>query len=212
MEYPSVIRHERLADGVVHLLSLTTVTISSVSLMISAALHSSVGLLIACAIYSFSVLASFISSASYHLLPHHNWRKFLRRLDHTAIYALIAGTFTPLLVHVHSTWGYIVLAAVWALAIPAMIYKLVGNEIEPWWSLASYLVLGWIAVLALPELHARLPFYALMAMVAGGLIYTFGTFFYAKKMQAYRYAIWHSFVFLGTISFFISIWITVFWT
>jgi len=142
MNYPSVARTERFADGAVHVLGLSTVTISCLYLMISAAMNVSVGLALACMIYCTSLMTSFVSSASYHLLPAHNWREFLQRLDHTAIYALIAGTFTPLLVHINSTWGYIVLGAVWTLAIPAMIYKMIGEEIEPRWSLAHNLHIG----------------------------------------------------------------------
>lgn len=210
MEYPSTVKNERIADGAVHMLGLTAVTLSCVSLMVGASMQFSFGLTIACAIYCISVMASFTTSASYHLLPWHEWRRTLRRLDHTAIYALIAGTFTPLLVYIGSTWAYLVLAAVWILAVPAMIYKLVGNKIEPRWSLASYLGLGWMGLFAAPEFAAHLSTAAVIAIFKGGFWYTFGTIFYARKKQVYRYAIWHTFVLLGTASFFFAVWITVF--
>jgi len=211
MEYPSIIRQERFADSIVHFLGIVTVSVSSICLMVGTALHSSIGLIVACTVYSLSLMASFISSASYHLLPTSEWRDFLRRLDHIAIYGLIAGTFTPLLVRVDSTWGYYVLAAVWLFAILAMVYKIVGKEVEPKWSLASYLALGWMAVIVFPDLITRLPSFAVATLVTGGLFYTCGTYFYVKEVQPYRNAIWHSFVFIGTIFCFGSIWITVFW-
>jgi len=210
MEYPSVIRHERMADGVVHMIGLVTITVSSIALMTGAALYSTIGMLIACTVYCISLMTCFYASAGYHLLPYPDWRRFLQRLDHTAIYGLIAGTATPLLVHVNSTWGYVVLAAIWALAVPAMIYKLVGKKLNTRWSLASYLILGWMLILAFPELNIHLPFHALAAILVGGILYTSGTFFYARDIQPYRYAIWHTFVFLGTVSLFSAIWITVF--
>lgn len=209
MNYPSLAKHERFADGAVHVLGLSTITISSLYLTISATMHVSIGVAIACIIYCTSLMASFTSSASYHLLPAHGWREFLQRLDHAAIYALIAGTFTPLLVHINSTWGYVVLAAVWGLAIPAMIYKLIGSEIEPRWSLASYLALGWLGLLAAPEFFYKLPALAVYAVISGGIIYTLGTLFYTRDTLAYRNAIWHTFVLLGSFCFFFAIWITV---
>jgi hemolysin III len=210
MNYPTVCKTERFADGAVHVLGLFTVTISSFYLVISAAMNVSLGLAIACIIYCTSLMASFVSSASYHLLPIHHWREFLQRLDHTAIYALIAGTFTPLLVHINSTWGYVVLGAVWILAIPAMIYKMIGEEVEPSWSLASYLAIGWMGLLAVPEFVTKLPVLAVYAVISGGIIYTLGTLFYARDSLKYRNAIWHSFVLLGSFCFFFAIWITIF--
>lgn len=210
MEYPTACRTERFADGAVHVFGLSTITISTLYLMVGAAMHVSLGVVIACLIYSTSLMASFASSASYHLLPAHGWREFLQRLDHAAIYALIAGTFTPLLVHINSTWGYLVLGAVWILAIPAMLYKMLGEEIEPRWSLASYLALGWLGLLAMPEFVTKLPSLAVYAVISGGIIYTLGTLFYAKDDLKYRNAIWHTFVLLGSFCFFLAIWITIF--
>lgn len=210
MQYPSEVKSERIADGTVHFLGLAIVCVSCTSLMVGAAMKFHLGLTFACAIYCTSVLASFTTSASYHLLPWHEWRRTLRRFDHSAIYGLIAGTFTPLLVYIGSTWAFCVLAAVWVLAIPAMIYKIIGETIEPRWSLASYLGLGWMGLLAAPEFYTHLQQEAVFAMFTGGLLYTFGTIFYARKEQIYRYAIWHSFVLKGTIAFFYAIWITMF--
>ena len=210
MNYPSLSKSERVADGAVHALGLLTVGISSTYMMVGAAMQVSLGLALACIIYCMSLIASFVSSAGYHLLPAHNWRDFLQRLDHTAIYALIAGTFTPLLVHINTTWGYVVLGLVWTLAVPAMIYKMTSDVIEPRWSLASYLALGWMGLLAVPEFIDKLPQTAVIAIVSGGLLYTFGTVFYAKESLAYRNAIWHTFVLSGSFSFFFAIWITIF--
>jgi len=210
MNYPSLSRNERYADGAVHALGLSSVTISSFFLMIGAATQASISVAIACIIYCASLMTSFVTSAGYHLLPAHGWREFLQRLDHTAIYALIAGTFTPLLVHINSTWGNVVLAMVWLLAIPAMIYKMVGKDIEPRWSLSSYLALGWMGLLAAPEFYDKLPVLAVYGIGVGGLLYTFGTLFYANDNLPYRNAIWHTFVLAGSFCFFYAIWITVF--
>ena len=208
--YPSELPNERIADGVIHFISLGAVLVAGVSLIAKTAIVSSIGLVIACAIYCTGLFSSFIFSAFYHLFPRHDWRLFLRRLDHLAIYALIAGTFTPLLVHVGTSWAYFVLAAIWSLALPAMAFKLISNNIEPKWSLASYLGLGWMGLLAVPEFGNHLSTAATVSILIGGLTYTSGTYFYAKKEQAYRQAIWHVFVLTGTGFMYYAIWTTVF--
>ena len=210
MMYPSECRRERFADTAVHLVSLLGVVAGSVLLMVNAATHRDWAVIAACTIYCLTMLFSFGVSAGYHLLPWHYWRRAWRRADHAAIYALIAGTFTPLLVLLGGFWCLTVLAVVWLLAIPAMVYKLVAPKLEPRWSLASYLAIGWIGLLALPEMGAKLPTPALVAIIAGGLVYTFGTIFYAREIQAYRYAIWHGFVLGGTSLFYSAIWMSTF--
>ncbi|MCB1386356.1 MAG: hemolysin III family protein [Nitratireductor sp.] len=209
MTYPSTTRRERFADTAVHAVSLLLVLAGCVVLMIEAASLAWLPM-IACALYCLTLLVSFTVSAGYHLLPWHSWRPLFQRIDHAAIYALIAGTFTPLLVQIGSLWSLAVLGGVWLLSIPGVIYKLVARELEPRWSLFSYLGIGWFGLLALPEFGNRLPTTALVAIVIGGLTYTFGTIFYARKVQAYRYAIWHGFVLGGTALFYSAIWMSAF--
>lgn len=208
--YPSEIARERIADGVVHISSLAAVLTGCAALVIYAVAAFDAPLIIACSIYAACMIASFTASASYHLLPQHHWRSGLRRFDHAAIYALIAGTFTPLLVHIGTTLVYIVLGAVWLLAIPAMLYKVLGENIAPRWSLASYIGLGWMGTIALPDFSSTLPMSAVIAIIAGGFFYSFGTIFYGRKSQAFRYAVWHMFVLLGTAAFFLAIWLALF--
>lgn len=208
--YPSETTRERVADGVIHISGLCAVLIGCAALVIYAVAKFDAPLIAACSIYAICMIASFAASASYHLLPQHHWRSGLRRFDHAAIYALIAGTFTPLLVYIGTTLLYFVLGAVWLLAIPAILYKVFGENIEPRWSLASYIGLGWIGTVALPDFSSTLPLSALVAIIAGGFFYSFGTIFYGRKAQAYRYAVWHMFVLLGTAAFFIAIWLALF--
>ena len=210
MMYPSAVERERYADLAVHAISLVGVVAGAILLMVNAVTSLNWAVIAACAIYCLTMLASFGISAGYHLLPWHYWRPAWRRADHAAIYALIAGTFTPLLVQVGSVWGFVVLGGVWLLSVPAILYKLFARELEPRWSLASYLGIGWFGLLALPEVGPVLPMPAVVAMIAGGLVYSFGTIFYARKIQAYRYAIWHGFVLGGTTLFYSAIWMSAF--
>ncbi len=208
--FPSPLIQERYADGAVHAIGLAATIIGCLTLILYASARFDTPMVVACSIYALCMTASFTTSASYHMLPQHHWRSGLRRLDHAAIYALIAGTFTPLLIFVDTITAYFVLAAVWILSVPAMLFKILGEQIEPRWSLASYLGLGWIGIVALPDFSSILPLSALVAIFAGGFFYSFGTIFYRRKEQRFRYSIWHSFVLLGTSSFFAAIWISLF--
>lgn len=210
MHYPSQCSRERTADTVVHVLGVTGSAVVGILLVTFAAIRLDIGTTVACALYALTMLASFVASAFYHVHPRHEWRLFLRRLDHAAIYALIAGTFTPLLVLIGTLGSFVILAAVWLLAVPAMVFKLVAREINPRWSIVSYLGLGWMGALAYPEMSSALPGAASVSIVAGGLVYTAGTFFYGRKHQPYRYAIWHGFVLAGTGVFFFAICLALF--
>lgn len=210
MHYPSTVKQERHADAVVHFMGITGSVIAGSLLITFAAIHLDLGLALACALYVATMLFSFGASAGYHILPHHHWRPMLRRLDHAAIYALIAGTFTPLLVFIGSNWSWFILIAVWGLAIPAMLFKVFAQDIEPRWSLYSYLGLGWLGAFAFPDFSASLPTSATLAAIAGGIIYTCGTYFYARNEQAFRNAVWHLFVLAGTGAFFAAVWLTAF--
>lgn len=207
--YPSVIKSERIADGIVHAIGLVAIATGGLMLLGNILPGTPAPLVTAVAIYLFCVIASFAASLAYHLLPHHHWRQGLRRIDHAAIYAFIAGTFTPLLIFIGTDYSRYILIAVWALAIPALAYKIFGSQIAPRWSLVSYLALGWMGLLALPDFIEYLPRPALIAIVCGGLFYSVGTIFYARKQLAYRYAIWHSFGLMGGASFFTAIWFSL---
>ncbi len=208
--YPSATPKERRADGAVHFLGMAGVLIGGGTFMALAVMRLEPLLVLACAVYALTLLISFSASACYHMLPWHGGRAGLRRLDHAAIYGLIAGTFTPLLVHVDSLWSYVVLGATWAFALPAMFYKIFGASVDTRWSVLSYLGLGWMGLLALPQLRLHLPTEAIVALVAGGLIYSSGTLFYARRSMRFRYAIWHGFVLAGTAALFAAVALTVF--
>ena len=207
--YPSQTAPERYADGVVHALSLLAFFVAGALLLPVAAAQGDVLLVTATAIYVVAILASISISGAYHLLPHHHLRKTLQRWDHAAIYTLIAGTFSPLLIFSGTTSAYVILGIVWLFALAGVLFKVFGTNIEAKWSLASYLGLGWFGLFALPDFWDALPTAALIALGSGGIFYTLGTLFYKSKSLSFRYPIWHFFGLLGGSSFFASIWITL---
>ena len=127
-------------------------------------------------------------------------------LDHCAIYILIAGTYTPfLLVAMRTTTGWWLFGAIWTLATAGILTKLWFRNRFPRLALAGYLVMGWLVVIALPQVVDAVGPDAMVWLVAGGLSYTVGAAFYAAKRIAFGHAIWHVFVLLGGICHFLAV-------
>lgn len=207
--YPSQTAPERYADAIVHAVSLVGLMIAGGFLIGMATAADNFSLIVSTVIYVFAILASVSISFAYHLLPHHHLRKRLQRWDHAAIYTLIAGTLSPLLIIAGTTSATIILAIIWLFAIAGVLFKTFAQNIEAKWSLASYLGLGWFGLVAMPDLWTALPAAALIGIVAGGVFYTIGTLFYKSKGLRFRYPIWHAFGLIGGSCFFAANWISV---
>ena len=210
--FPSKTSQERKADFFVHALGLAFLVPASVLLVRMAAFGSGSGddlLLVAVGGYAGAALFSLCISFAYHLLPRHEWRAGLRRWDHAAIYVVIAGVFSPLLVVCGTTSALAIGAVLWVFAAIGVVFKLAGGNPDSKWSLVSYLGMGWFAIVALPDFWSALPRASLIAIGAGGVFYTLGTLFYRNKQMRFRYPIWHAFGTCGGLSFFAAVWIAV---
>ncbi|MEM7779209.1 MAG: hemolysin III family protein [Pseudomonadota bacterium] len=207
--FPSKTPSERRADFIIHAISLVGFGAAGLGLIVLAMDRKETGLIAAIAIYFASVMFSIGISFAYHLLPRHDLRPVLRRWDHAAIYPVIAGTFSPLLL-LAGTWSAsIILVIVWALALIGIIFKLIALDMDPRWSVASYLGLGAIGLLALPDFWSELPIGSSIAIGAGAFLYTVGTWFYRQKEMPFRYPIWHAWGTMGGGSLCAAIWIAV---
>jgi hemolysin III len=139
---------------------------------------------LAVAVYALSVAALFGTSALYHRL---DWRtlaarRWMRRLDHTMIFVLIAGSYTPFgLLVLHGTLGMVLLITAWSAALAGALFKLIWIDAPGWLIATTYIATGWIAVLAIPELVARLGIVAAAALALGGFLYSAGAVVYARK-------------------------------
>ena len=207
--YPSPTRSYRLADMAVHAVGLSFILIAGTMLAAKAANTLPTALILAVFVYVACGLVSNLSSCAYHFAPWHGQRTLLRRIDHAAIYISITGTFTPLLVQAGTTRTYIILALCWVLALVAIWNKITNPQIKSKWSTASYLALGAIGLLALPDL-TDVPTITPKLILAGSAAYAIGTIFYARKTLPFRYAIWHSWVTLGGMLMFAGIWLALF--
>jgi hemolysin III len=139
---------------------------------------------LAVAVYALSVAALFGTSALYHRV---DWRtlrarRWMRRLDHTMIFVLIAGSYTPFaLLVLHGTLGAVILIAVWSVALLGAVFKLVWIDAPGWLIAATYVAVGWGAVTTIPELTDRLGIAAVLALALGGVLYSVGAVIYARQ-------------------------------
>ena len=161
---------------------------------------------VASIIYGVSMIAMFLSSTLYHAFTNPNIKSVLKVIDHSAIYLLIAGTYTPFMLLAVGGWvGVIGISLVWALAIIGVGFKCLAAGRFPKISLMTYLLMGWLAIFFIYPLYMSLASEGLWLLVAGGLCYTVGVIFYVAKKIRYTHPIWHLFVTAGCICHFFSI-------
>ena len=158
------------------------------------------------AVYGSTLILMFLSSTLYHAVHHHQAKGWLKLFDHSAIYLLIAGTYTPLLLVSIGGWlGITMTALVWTLALAGIAFKMVAQHRFPRISVATYLLMGWIALGVIYPLYLALPGAGLWLIVAGGLCFSIGGLFYVSKKVKYTHAIWHLFVLGGCLCHYLSI-------
>ncbi len=201
MAYPYSVP-ETLADASVHLVGVSLAVLGGGFLVLHVAQHHGAPQIAATSIYAVFMAASLVASALYHLLPWDRTRPFFHRMDHAAIYLKIAGTYTPLVVLIGSAFAYVVLAAVWLVALAGAVAKMSFWATDARGSLALYLALGWASVLLIWPMWQHLPGGTIALVAIGGGLYSLGTIFYAMKALRFQNAIWHSFVLAASICFF----------
>jgi len=156
--------------------------------------------LLTLSVYGISLVCLMAASALYHHATDPAKKKQYKLYDHCAIYLLIAGTYTPLISHtVPSFSGFAVLGIVWLCAIVGIAIKIKYGSQYKKFSVATYLVMGWLSVLIIYELVQALEVMALTLLALGGLIYSSGVYFYLNHKIAYNHAIWHIFVLLAAL-------------
>ena len=143
----------------------------------------------------------YLSSSLYHWVKPGMAKDVLRRLDHISIYVMIACSYTPICVGVVGGWvGWTLFGVLWAIVLAGTFYKIFAFGKYPKLSLAIYLVMGWSALLVAPQVFNRLSAMALTFLLAEGLFYTAGTYFFSHDDRKHFHAIWHIFVLLGSIA------------
>ncbi len=164
-------------------------------------------LVLASAVFGATMVALYLSSTIYHALPPGRAKSLFRVLDHSAIYLLIAGTYTPFaLGPLRGPWGWSLLAVVWALAALGIIAKVKMGFTYPRLSTGLYVAMGWLGLVVLRPLLERMPHGGLWWLLAGGICYTGGVLFFVKDAQLrFGHALWHICVVAGTLCHFVAV-------
>ena len=161
---------------------------------------------VASTIYGLTLILLFLASTVYHSMYASRHRDIFKLLDHCAIYLLIAGSYTPfLLVAMRSDTGWWLFGTVWALATAGIVTKLWFRNRFPKIALASYLAMGWLIVVAAPQMAEAIGPNGMAWLIGGGLFYSVGAIFYAMKRLPYGHAVWHVFVLGGGICHFLGV-------
>lgn len=151
-------------------------------------------------VFGATMMVLYMASTLYHAFPQSKTKQIFQIFDHSAIFLLIAGTYTPFTLTVlYGTWGWTLFGIIWALASVGVVLKSVRNVKTDKLSIALYLGMGWIAVIAAKPLYNSLPFWGLFWLIGGGVMYSAGVIFFAYDHKLkYSHFIWHLFVLAGT--------------
>ena len=157
-------------------------------------------------IYCIGLLTLYLASTLYHSAKNPEKKKLLNVFDHSAIYLLIAGTYTPIiLLSIQGTWGWVVFGIVWSIAVVGIVLKLFFIGRFPLISTLMYLLMGWVIIIAIKPLINSMLIQGLFWLAAGGIFYTIGAVFYQKKSMKYNHAIFHVFVLMGSLCHYIVV-------
>ena len=193
-------RSEEIANSVSHGLGLVAALAASPFLVAHAVRQGSAGSIVGASVFAATMSLLYLASALYHALPSGNAKRAFQVIEHAAIYLLIAGTYTPFTLGVlRGPWGWTLLGLVWGLAAAGAALKIFVKRPYPVVSTGFYLLMGWLGVIAIEPLYARVPASGLLWLIAGGVAYTAGVVFFAVGSRLrYGHFIWHLFVMTGT--------------
>jgi hemolysin III len=200
---------EELANSVSHAMGLVGAMIGTPILLLTAFYHGSISFLIGTIIFTVTMLLVYLGSTLYHAWPQTPAKSILQVLDHSAIFLLIAGTYTPFaLGPLRGASGLTMLGIVWALALFGVIMKATRGALRHRkLSMTLYLGTGWLGVIFIRPLALAIPWSAVLWLIAGGIAYTAGTLFFANERLRYAHFVWHLFVLAGTSCHFAAVFI-----
>ncbi len=195
---------EEIANSITSGIGTALAVAGLIVMVVFAAIHGSVWHVVGVSVFGVTLVLSHLASTLYHAIAPPRAKSVLKVFDHLAIYFLIAGTYTPFtLVNLRGSWGWALLALIWALAIAGVLIKLTSLNNIRGLSTAFYVAMGWVVVLAIKPLIDNVALGGIWLLLAGGISYTLGVAFYAWRSLPYNHMIWHLFIIGGsTLHFF----------
>lgn len=193
-------RGEEIANSLSHGLGLIASLVAAPFLVLHAARQGDAGFIAGTSIFVATMALLYLASTLYHALPIGHAKRVFRVIEHSAIFLLIAGTYTPFTLGVlNGAWGWTLLGLVWGIAVAGVTLKALNRLTHPVLTTSLYLLMGWLIVIAAQPLSERVPASGLLWLLAGGLAYTLGVVFFALDSRLrYGHFIWHLFVMAGT--------------
>jgi len=193
-------RGEEIANSLSHGFGLVAALVATPFLIQHAVRQGDAGFIAGAIVFATTMVLLYLASTLYHALPVGRAKRVFRVIEHSAIFLLIAGTYTPFTLGVlRGAWGWTLLGLVWGLAVAGVMLKALNRMAHPILSTGLYLLMGWLIVIAAQPLSARVPLSGLLWLIAGGLAYTLGVIFFALDSRLrYGHFIWHLFVMAGT--------------
>ena len=201
---------EEIANSVTHGIG-TALSVAALTLLVTlASQQGDAWQIVSVSVYGSSLIALYLASTLYHSLQNQRAKRIFKILDHSAIFLLIAGTYTPFLLNnLRGTWGWSLLGVIWVMALLGIVFKVFFVGKLPKASTGMYLLMGWLCLIALPQMWETIETSGLILLFAGGISYSVGVIFYSWRRLPYHHAIWHLFVLGGSTAHFFAVLLNV---
>lgn len=197
---------EEIANSISHGLGLVLALIAVPILLVAAVRGGSVHFIVGASVFGGTMILLYLASTLYHSMTHEVAKEICRVFDHTAIFLLIAGSYTPFSLGVlRGPWGWSLLAVIWTLAIVGITLKIRKRTRHSRITIVLYVIMGWLAIVAVKPMVMLIPVPGLFLIFAGGIAYTGGLAFFAAQRIRYNHFIWHLFVIAGTTCHFFAV-------
>jgi len=199
-------KSEEIWNAILHGIGSGLAIAALTILVVYASLYGNAWHIVSFSIYGFSLILLFVISTLYHSFPKGKAKDLFEIFDHSAIYLLIAGSYTPFtLLPLRGALGWSFFGVIWGLAIVGIVFKVFWVKRFVIFSTSIYIFMGWMIIFAIKPLMQSIPFISLLFLILGGVAYTFGAIFYIWRKLKYHHAIWHVFVLGGSIFHFFTI-------
>jgi hemolysin III len=205
IERPQTLREE-LFNSLSHGIGFALASGGVPILVVGAVRHDSAAAIVGASIFGATMVLLYLASTVYHALPQCRLKEWFQIIDHSAIFLLIAGTYTPFTLGVlWGAWGWSLFGVVWGLAAVGIVLKALGGVRFPLLSTLLYVGMGWLGVVACGPLWAYLPLNGWIWLLSGGVAYTAGVAFFAADRILYLHFVWHLFVLAGSSCHFVAV-------
>ncbi len=203
---PHYSTNEELANAATHGLGVLLSIAALVLMVVFSSLKGDGYHIVSSSIFGSSLILLYSMSTLYHVVQSPHLKRIFRKLDHSSIFLLIAGTYTPFtLVNLHGTWGWTLFGLVWGIALIGILVETFTRQQLKHLSLGLYIGMGWLILIAAGPLIENVQTGGLLLLLSGGLFYTLGVVFYKWKSLFFNHAIWHLFVLAGSIFHFFAV-------